>query len=119
MKDMQTRTNYYIQETIESQFYFHPKTHNMAVSSQETAFASSLLTSKYLVVVLGMKTINFHLFNTPDFMEGAGVSQAAGIQTFRGTEGLFSQTSKKGSVLELFQKDTFEVRQPSPLPITC
>jgi NAD-dependent SIR2 family protein deacetylase len=41
-------------------------------------------------------------------MEGAGVSQAARIQTFRGPEGLFSATSKK--VLELFQKDTFEVR---------
>jgi NAD-dependent SIR2 family protein deacetylase len=44
-------------------------------------------------------------------MEGAGVSQAAGIQTFRGPEGLFSPTSK--NILELFQKDTFEVRQPS------
>jgi NAD-dependent SIR2 family protein deacetylase len=50
-------------------------------------------------------------------MEGAGVSQAAGIQTFRGTEGLFSQRSKRGSVLELFQKDTFEVRQLSPTVI--
>jgi NAD-dependent SIR2 family protein deacetylase len=44
-------------------------------------------------------------------MEGAGVSQAAGIQTFRGVEGLFIQPSKRGSVLELFQKDTFEARQ--------
>jgi NAD-dependent SIR2 family protein deacetylase len=46
-------------------------------------------------------------------MEGAGVSQAAGIQTFRGPEGLFSHPSKKRSVLELFQKDAFEVRLSS------
>jgi NAD-dependent SIR2 family protein deacetylase len=50
-------------------------------------------------------------------MEGAGISQDAGIQTFRGIEGLFSQPSKGGSVLELFQKNTFEVRQLLlPLP---
>ena len=39
-------------------------------------------------------------------MEGAGVSQAAGIQTFRGPGGLFSTKN----ILELFQKDTFEVK---------
>ena len=50
-------------------------------------------------------------------MEGAGVSQAAGIQTFRGAGGLFSPMLKKGSILELFQKDTFEVRWPSPLSL--
>jgi NAD-dependent SIR2 family protein deacetylase len=43
-------------------------------------------------------------------MEGAGVSQAAGIQTFRGSEGLFTKPLKGGSVLELFQKDTFGVK---------
>lgn len=83
----------------------------VTATSQETDLAHSLLGSKYLVVVLGKKRKSSSV-NASDFMEGAGVSQAAGIQTFRGTEGLFSQPLNKKSVLELFQKDTFEVRQP-------
>jgi NAD-dependent SIR2 family protein deacetylase len=91
----------------------------MTVPSQKTDLANSLLTSKYLVVVLGkkMQSISTSFNNSPDFMEGAGISQAAGIQTFRGPEGLFTQTSNKESVLELFHKDTFEVRCPSLLSL--
>ena len=89
----------------------------MSVSSQEIALSRSIWTSKHLVVVLGM---NFYLLSIPlTFMEGAGVSQAAGIQTFQGTGGLFSPRLNKGSVLELFQKDTFEVRWPLPLSLVC
>ena len=40
---------------------------------------------------------------------GAGVSEAAGIQTFRGPGGLFSEQGNKRDMLELFDKDTFQV----------
>jgi NAD-dependent SIR2 family protein deacetylase len=62
------------------------------------------------------KTNHILLFNTPDFIKGAGVSQAAGIQPFRGTDGLFSQSPNVRSVLDLFEKNTFEVGQSS-LPL--
>jgi hypothetical protein len=91
----------------------------MTTPSQQTTLASNLLASKHLVVVLGMgQTIP--LFNTPDFMKGAGVSQAAGIQPFRGAEGLFSQSPHNiRSVLNLFDKDTFEVKKSSLLYLIC
>jgi hypothetical protein len=82
----------------------------MTATTQEIDLAHSLLGSKYLVVVLGMKKNQFPSVSASDSLEGAGVSHAAGIQTFRGPEGLFSQPSQGRSVLELFQKDTFEVR---------
>jgi NAD-dependent SIR2 family protein deacetylase len=43
-------------------------------------------------------------------VKGVGVSKAAGIQPFRGTEGLLSLSSKAGNILDLFEMDTFEVR---------
>lgn len=78
----------------------------MTVPSQE-ALSHSILTSKHLIVVLGKKKINLYLVNTSYFMKGAGVSQGAGIQTFRGPIGLFGSMSK--NILELFDKNTFEV----------
>jgi hypothetical protein len=98
----------------------HLETQDMTPTSQETMLSHSILESKYLVVLLGKK--NKHFFppgEESDCTEGAGVSQAAGIQTFRGSEGLFSQSSKRRSVLELFQSDTFEVRLLSPSPFMC
>jgi hypothetical protein len=81
----------------------------MNLSFEDIGLVERLLKSKHLVVVLGMKNVGFmqQLFLTP--LKGAGVSKAAGIQSFRGTEGLLSVSSSKGSVLELFEKDTFQV----------
>ena len=96
-------------------FDFHQEMQDITVTSQDIALIHRLLASKYLVVVLGMKSDGFPPVNASDLIKGAGVSRAAGIQTFRGAEGLFCQPSKKETVLESFQKDTFEVRQLSPV----
>jgi hypothetical protein len=50
---VQIRINHHIQQKIEIQLYFDPETHNM-MPSQETALSHSILTSKHLIVVLGM-----------------------------------------------------------------
>jgi NAD-dependent SIR2 family protein deacetylase len=42
-------------------------------------------------------------------LKGAGVSKAAGIQPFRGSGGLLSVSTHSGEVLDLFDKDTFQV----------
>jgi len=82
----------------------------MNLSFEDVGLVECLLKSKHLVVVLGMKNVGSaqQPFLTP--LKGAGVSKSAGIQPFRGTEGLLSVSSSAGSVLELFEKDTFQVR---------
>lgn len=42
--------------------------------------------------------------------KGAGVSQAAGIQPFRGITGLFGPLSVAGKQRDMFDNDTFTVR---------
>ena len=44
-------------------------------------------------------------------LKGAGVSKAAGIQPFRGSGGLLSSASRSVNILELFDKNTFQVRK--------
>jgi NAD-dependent histone deacetylase SIR2 len=44
-------------------------------------------------------------------LKGAGASKAAGIQPFRGSGGLLSVSSRSGNVLDLFDKDTFQVKR--------
>jgi hypothetical protein len=79
-------------------------------SSNEIIFSKGLLQSKYLVVIIGMKY--FHLTAAFDSQAGAGVSKAAGMQPFRGPGGLLtgSRPSKSGNILDLFDKDTFQVK---------
>jgi hypothetical protein len=69
-----------------------------------------LLQSKHLVVVLGMINGHCHIMVPLTPPKGAGVSQAAGIQPFRGSGGLLNASSHSGNVLDLFDKDTFQVR---------
>lgn len=68
-----------------------------------------LLQSKHLVVVLGMNNCYCHIMVPLTPLKGAGVSKAAGIQHFRGSGGLLSVASHSGNVLDLFDKDTFQV----------
>jgi NAD-dependent histone deacetylase SIR2 len=83
---------------------------HMSASLEENHLAERLLQSKHLVVVLGMVKGSFPLLWLPlTKVKGAGVSKAAGIQPFRGSEGLLSLSSKAENILDLFDKDTFEV----------
>jgi hypothetical protein len=63
-------------------------TKNTNLSFKDIALVERLLKSKHLVVVLGVKNAGFaqQLFLTQ--LKGAGLSKAAGIQRFRGSEGL-------------------------------
>jgi len=52
-------------------------------------------------------------------LKGAGASKAAGIQPFRGSGGLLSDSSHSGNVLDLFDKDTFQVQRKLELVLYC
>jgi hypothetical protein len=81
----------------------------MQAPFKDKQLAECLLRSKHLVVVLGMNNGHCHVLLPLTPLKGAGVSNAAGIQPFRGSGGLLSVSSDSGNVLELFDKDTFEV----------
>ena len=83
----------------------------MHASFKENHLAECLLGSKHLVVVLGMNNGHFHIMVPLTPLKGAGVSDAAGIQPFRGSGGLLSVSSHSGNVLDLFDKDTFQVQR--------
>lgn len=83
----------------------------MAARFKESQLTDILLRSKHLVVVLGKNNGPCHVMVPLTSTTGAGVSEAAGIQTFRGRGGLFSVSSPghSGNILALFDKDTFQV----------
>lgn len=82
----------------------------MDASFNDIIFSKHLLQSKHLVVVLGTKPVIAISRPPLTSQAGAGVSKAAGIPPFRGPGGLFNFSSKAGSMLDLFDKDTFQVR---------
>ena len=84
----------------------------MHSSFKEIDLVECLLKSKHLVVVLGMNNVYCQIIVLLTPLKGAGVSKTAGILPFRGKEGLLSfSSSHSANVLDLFDKDTFQVQK--------